>query len=207
MSLFPSHDINNPDAYQRPVFSFSNKLYRFTWNIVWAVFCSWTPKPMHRYRIWFLRLFGARIGKKNHIYPTCTIWSPKLLHTEDVATIGPGVEVYNPGGVFLGDHSVLSQNAFICGATHDYNSKDFTYVSKKITIDAYGWICARSIVLPGVHCHEGAVLGAGSVISSHMKPWTVYAGNPAKAVKMRNNFLESKEPKGDSLEMKNEQQQ
>lgn len=187
--MLKSHDFKHPDAYQRPVFSFSNKLYRFVWSIVWLVFCSWTPRTMHGYRIFFLRLFGAKLGKKNYIYPSCIIWSPRQLETEDVVTIGPGVEVYNPGGVFLGHHSILSQDAFICGATHNYNSKDFDYIYKKITIEPYAWICARSIVLPGVICHEGSVLGAGSITSGHMKPWTVYAGNPAKALKQRKNFL------------------
>lgn len=189
MGILSSHDPNNPDAYQRPVFSFANKLYRFTWTIVWALFCRWTPRTMHSYRIFFLRLFGAKIGKKNFIYPTCIVWSPQLLETEDVVTIGPGVEVYNPGGVILKHHCILSQDSYICGATHNYNSRDFDYISKKIIIEPYVWICARSIVLPGIICYEGSVLGAGSVTSGHMKAWTVYGGNPAKALKQRNNFL------------------
>jgi putative colanic acid biosynthesis acetyltransferase WcaF len=43
-------------------------------------------------------------------------------------------------------------------------------------------------VLPNVICGEGAVLGAGAIASSHLEPWSVYAGNPAKFIKERKNF-------------------
>jgi putative colanic acid biosynthesis acetyltransferase WcaF len=108
-----------------------------------------------------------------------------LLETEDVVTIGPHSEVYNPGGVKLGHHTIVSQGAYLCGATHDYNSKDFDYIAKLITTGAYAWICARAIVLPGVICGEGSVLGAGAVTQRSLEPWTVYAGNPAVSVRKR----------------------
>ncbi|WP_179415830.1 putative colanic acid biosynthesis acetyltransferase [Mucilaginibacter sp. E4BP6] len=187
--MFSNHQHDSQDALLRPVFSFKDKLRRFTWNITWFVFCKWTPNPMHKWRISVLRLFGAKIGDKNFIYPNCKIWAPWLLQTDDVVTIGSGVEVYNPGGVVIGHHAILSQDAFICGATHDYNTSDFTYIKKQITIDAHVWICARAVVLPGVHCKEGSVLGAAAVISKDMEPWTVYAGNPAKEITKRENFL------------------
>ena len=55
-----------------------------------------------------------------------------------------------------------------------------------IDIGAYAWICARAIVLPGVVCGDGAVLGAGAVTSKDLEKWTVYAGNPAREVGSRN---------------------
>jgi putative colanic acid biosynthesis acetyltransferase WcaF len=187
--MISSHDINNPDAYQRPVFSFGNKVKRYLFMLSWTLLCRWTPNPLHAWRVLILKLFGAKMGKTNYVYPNCRIWAPWLLETEDIVTIGPGVEIYNPGGVFLGHHVILSQDAFLCGATHDYNSIEFTYVMKKIVLDPYVWICAKSIVLPGVHGFEGSVLGAASIVSRHMEPWSVYAGNPAKLLKKRTNFL------------------
>jgi carbonic anhydrase/acetyltransferase-like protein (isoleucine patch superfamily) len=44
-----------------------------------------------------------------------------------------------------------------------------------------GW----SIVLPGVTIGEGAVVGAGSVVTKDVEPWTVVGGNPAKFIKKR----------------------
>lgn len=140
---------------------------------------------MHAWRIVILRLFGAEIGKRNFIYGNCKIWAPWLLKTSDVVTIGPGVEIYNPGGLSLGHHTIISQDAYICGATHDYNSVDFTFLQKEIVLEPYVWICARAVVLPGVICYEGAVLGASSVTSKNLDAWYVYAGNPAVKLKQR----------------------
>lgn len=183
-----THSITDPDPYMRPQFTLWNRITRFAWSICWTVFCRYSPVPLHNYRIWFLRLFGGKIADQTLIYPSCKIWAPWLLETEEKAVIGPYVEIYNPGGVLLKHHSIISQNAFICTATHDYNSADFTYIKKAIVIEPYAWICSRAIVLPGVTCAEGSVLGAGSLTSKDLAAWTVYAGNPAVAVKKRRNF-------------------
>lgn len=186
------HNSKNPDAYLHPIFSFRNKIKRLIWNMIWLLFCKWTPIPFHSWRVFILRLFGAKIGKSNFIYPSCKIWAPWLLQTEDVVTVGSGVEIYNPGGVYLSHHSILSQDAYLCGATHDYQTITFTYIMKPISIEAYAWISAKAIVLPGVTCYEGSILGAGSIASKNLEAWTVYAGNPAKPIKKRTNFLEEK---------------
>lgn len=184
-----SHNKNNDDGYLRPVFSMRNKLRRLMWNITWAALCQWTPIPLHGWRIFILRLFGAQIGPKNFIYPGCKIWAPWLLKTDSTVTIASGVVIYNPGGITLGHHTTVSQDAYLCGATHDYNDVDFTYIKKEIVTEAYVWICAKATVLAGVRCMEGSVLGATSITSKNLEAWTVYAGNPSKPLTTRNNFL------------------
>lgn len=183
--MFYRHNDKNPDAYLRPVFPLVNKMRRLFWMFAWSLFCRWTPTPMHPWRVFILRLFGAKIGRNNFIYPSSKIWAPWLLETQDVVTIGRHAEIYNPGGVRIEHHAIISQYAYICGATHDYNSRDFLYISREIVLKPYAWICAKAIVLPGVTCEEGSVLGAGSLTSKNLKPWTVYAGNPASPVKER----------------------
>lgn len=197
--MFSYHNKDSADGYLRPVFSSSNKLRRLTWNLSWLFLCRWTPRPMHKWRVMVIRAFGGKIGDRNVIYPDCTIWAPWLLETEDIVTIGPGVEIYNPGGIYIGHHAVLSQNSYLCGATHDYNSADFTYIMKRIVISPYVWICSKAVVLPGVRCMEGSVLGAASVTSHNLEPWTVYGGHPAKPIKKRTNFLKIPNPVKDEV--------
>ncbi|MFC7338114.1 putative colanic acid biosynthesis acetyltransferase [Haloferula chungangensis] len=180
MALLNQHDANHPDALMRPMQSFSSKARRALWNFAWTVLCRPTPKPLHRWRCAVIRLFGGRIGKNNFIYPSARIWAPWLLETGDVATIASGVYVYNVGGVKIGHHAIISEDAFLCGASHDFNSVDFPLVSKPIEIGPYAWICARAVVLPGVHCGDGAVLGAAAVSSKDLQSWKVHAGNPAR---------------------------
>ncbi len=54
-----------------------------------------------------------------------------------------------------------------------------------IAIGPHGWVAAEAFVGPGVTVGEGAVLGARAVGFRDLAPWTVYAGNPAEAVRER----------------------
>ncbi len=185
MPLHGQHDPGHPDPLMRPMQGMRNKVRRALFHFCWALLCRPTPNPMHRWRCFILRRFGARLGKNNFIYPTAKIWAPWLLETGDVATIASNVNLYNVGGVFIGHHAIISEEAFLCGATHDFQDPEFPLVSKRIEIGPYAWICSRAVMLPGVRAGEGAVLGAASVATRDLQDWTVYAGNPARAIKPR----------------------
>jgi len=185
--FFGQHDAEHPDALMRPMQSRGNRIWRVVWMLTWAILCRWTPNPMHAWRCAVLRRFGARLGKNNFVYPSAKIWAPWLLETGDVATIGPRVSVYNVGGLFIGHHAIVSEDAFLCGATHDIHDSNFTLMPKPVRLEPYSWVCARAVVLPGVTCHFGSVLGAAAVTARDLKAWTVYAGNPARAVSVRRN--------------------
>lgn len=47
------------------------------------------------------------------------------------------------------------------------------------------WIGQNSTVLPGVHIGDGAIIGLNSVVTRDVPPYTIVAGNPAKAVRKR----------------------
>ena len=140
---------------------------------------------MHWWRAALLRLFGASMGRNCHFYPASKIWAPWQLTAGDLVAIGDGAEIYNPSRVELGSHAIISQNAYICGATHDFNDPHFPLISYSMTIGAYAWVCARASVAPGVNMGEGSVLGLGSVATRDLEPWGVYAGVPAVKIKER----------------------
>jgi putative colanic acid biosynthesis acetyltransferase WcaF len=85
----------------------------------------------------------------------------------------------------MGSHAIVSQQAYLCGATHDYEDPAFRLIASPITLGAYSWVCARATVQPGVNLGEGAVLALGSVATRHLEPWTVYGGVPARKIKAR----------------------
>lgn len=63
-------------------------------------------------------------------------------------------------------------------------NKDWSDVnSKPIKICNDAWIGMNVIILKGVTVGEGAIVGAGSVVTKDVPAWTVVAGNPAKVVK------------------------
>ena len=62
--------------------------------------------------------------------------------------------------------------------------KDWSNVnSAPITICDDAWIGMNCIILKGVTIGEGAIVGAGSVVTKDVPAWTVVAGNPARVVK------------------------
>lgn len=173
------------DPYLRPAFSFSNRLRRLVWNICRALLYRLSPKPLHAWRSFLLRLFGARMGRGCHFYPSSKVWAPWNLVCADQVTAADGAEIYNPSPVTLGSHVILSQDAYICGATHDYNDPAFPLIAYAMSFGEYAWVCARASVAPGVNMGEGAVLGLGSVATRDLDPWSVYAGVPAVKVRDR----------------------
>lgn len=184
-----AHDVENP--YHRASFGFGNRLARLLWGTVYLFFYRPSPRPMYGWRSLLLRLFGAKLGPGCHFYPAGRVWAPWNLVCEDCCTLADGAEIYNPSPVFLGSHCILSQQAYLCGATHDYNHPDFPMISYSMTLGAYSWICARASISPGVNVGAGAVLGLGSVATRDLEPWSVYSGVPAVKVKVRVKHLPS----------------
>jgi putative colanic acid biosynthesis acetyltransferase WcaF len=176
---------SNPDPYLIPAFPVRNRLLRAAWGVVYVLLFRSSPRPFHRWRAFLLRCFGAKLGKNCFIYGRARIWAPWKLTCGDLATIGDEAIIYNPEDVTLGSHAIVSQQAYLCGATHDYEDPAFPLIAFPIAVGPYAWICARATVQPGVSVGEGAVLGLGSVATRDLEPWTVYAGVPARKVKSR----------------------
>jgi putative colanic acid biosynthesis acetyltransferase WcaF len=176
------------DPYLRPAFSLRDRLRRLNWNVCWALLYKTSPRPLHSWRSFLLRLFGAKMGPNCHFYPRSKVWAPWNLICAEQVTAGDGVEIYNPAPVTLGSHAILSQEAYLCGATHDYDNPAFPLIAYTMDIGPYAWVCARASVAPGVNVGEGAVLGLGSVATRSLEAWTVYAGVPAVKVKERRQF-------------------
>ncbi len=173
------------DPYLRPAFSKSDRLRRLLWNICHALLYRPSPRPLHAWRSMLLRLFGAKLGPNCHFYPHSKVWSPWNLVCAENVGVGDGAEIYNPAPMTLGSHFILSQDGYLCGATHDYDDPAFPLMAYAMDFGAYAWVCARASVGPGVSMGEGAVLGLGSVATRNLEPWTVYAGVPAVRVKDR----------------------
>jgi putative colanic acid biosynthesis acetyltransferase WcaF len=185
-ALSPAHS-HSPknDPYRRASFSLSNRMGRLAWAVCWALLFRTSPRPFHAWRAFLLRCFGATLGPHCHFYPQSRVWAPWNLICEDGVTLGDHAEIYNPSPVSMGSHTIVSQQAYVCGATHDYNDPAFPLISFPMSLGAYSWVCARASVSPGVNVGEGAVLGLGSVATHDLEPWTVYGGVPAQPLKQR----------------------
>ncbi len=181
-------DIRSGDAIDPTLlaaFSRRDRLARAAWNLCWTILYRCSPRPFHAWRAMLLRLFGAKLGPACHFYPRSRVWAPWKLICEDRVTVGDDAELYNPSPFYLGSHCIVSQGAYLCGATHDYNRPEFPLISYPMAVGAYAWICARAIVHPRINVGAGAVLGLGSIATRDLEPFGVYSGVPATKIKER----------------------
>ena len=142
-------------------------------------------QPFGFLRRFFLRLFGAKIGKGLVIKPGVNIKYPWFLQIGDHCWIGEGVWIDNLSQVTLEDHVCLSQGALLLTGNHNYKSMTFDLITKAIYLERGSWIGARATVTAGVKAMEHSVLTAGSVAATNMKAFGIYKGNPAAMVKER----------------------
>lgn len=107
---------------------------------------------------------------------------------ENRSCLANGVGCYNVAPITIGEDVVISQDVYLCTATHDYNDPSFALMVAPIEIHAHAWVAAGAFVSPGITIERGAVVGARSVVTACVPEWTVVAGNPARAINTRRNL-------------------
>ncbi|MEG1933339.1 MAG: putative colanic acid biosynthesis acetyltransferase [Kiritimatiellia bacterium] len=168
--------------------SVTSKVARGLWAIVWLFLFRPTPNRIRFFlwwRILLLRMFGAKIGSHCVVMASCRIWQPWKLTMGNYACLSERVDCYNAAPITIGEQTVVSQDAFLCAASHDITSPIMELTTAPITLESQVWVCARAVVLPGVTLHEGAVLAAAAVLTHDAPAWTVLAGNPARPCRSR----------------------
>ena len=172
-------------ALRRHHLSLANKLARTAWQVVWLLLYRPTPRLFHPWRCLLLRLFGAKLGRAVHPYPSARIWAPWNLEMGDHACLSEGVDCYCVAPIRIGAHTTVSQYSFLCTASHDYTRADMPLVTAPITIGERAWLTADVFIGPGVTIGDGAVVTARSSVFTDIPPWVVARGNPAVPVKAR----------------------
>jgi len=167
---------------------YSPKVYVL--RVIWAVVHATIWKvAWKRFRWMRSAMVGAMGGKLKSLTVNFAgsswIEMPWDAEFGDEVAIGPRVHLYNLGGVSIGSNTVLSQDVYVCGGTHDYTDPTYPLLRKKIWIGHSVWIGAGAFIGPGVRVGDGAVVGARAVVVKDVDPWTVVAGNPAKFIKRR----------------------
>jgi len=168
--------------HRMPAPSLADKVRRVLWLCVEASLYRCSPTPLHAWRRFLLRLFGASIGPGAHPYPGARIWAPWNLSMEADSCLGPRVICYSVSKITLGAGSVVSQGAHLCAASHDFRDAGFPLTGGAIHIGPGAWIAADAFVGPGVNIGQGAVLGARAVAMKDVAPQAIVVGNPARHV-------------------------
>ncbi len=104
--------------------SSTNRIARTVWHVVWLLLFRPTPRMLHAWRCFLLRLFGAKLGKAVHPYPSARIWAPWNLEMGDHACLSEEVDCYCVDKIRIGSNTTVSQYSFLCSASHDYSRHD-----------------------------------------------------------------------------------
>jgi acetyltransferase-like isoleucine patch superfamily enzyme len=86
---------------------------------------------------------------------------------------------------------MLAHNVSIVGGDHIFSNPNYPIIFsgrpqlERTVIGEDVWIGAYSIIIAGVKIGNGAIIGAGSVVTKDIPEYTIFAGSPAKFIKMR----------------------
>nr|WP_160725768.1 acyltransferase [Bacillus sp. USDA818B3_A] len=118
--------------------------------------------------------------------------NPEMVTIDGYVYIGPNCYFQAPGGIILKQGVCIGPYVTFLTENHRYDSPDLMAIPydlknirKPIIIEVNSWIGQRAIILPGVTIGEGAVVGAGSVVTKDVEPCSIVGGNPAKHIKYR----------------------
>lgn len=179
--------------------------------VLWLI----TPKRNPRPR-WYVKLFinpffhkkgkGAKIRRRSRVdvFPWNRFEIGKRTTIEDFTTInnGSGDVILGDrvrvgigsviiGPVTMGNGSGLGQHVFVAGFNHGYedgsrNSSVQPLTIRPTVIEDDAHIGANSVVVAGVRIGKRVQVGAGSVVTKDIPPFSVAVGNPARVVKQFN---------------------
>ncbi len=95
------------------------------------------------------------------------------------------------GPVMIGDNVMFAQNILLSGLNHGFENPDIAPALQKIstaqiTVENDVWIGGNVSVTAGVTIGKHSVIGAGSVITKSVPPYSVAVGNPARVIKKYN---------------------
>jgi acetyltransferase-like isoleucine patch superfamily enzyme len=160
-------------------------------------------------RVLFYRCFGVSIGKSTKIAVGAQLDFVKLkigsnVYIGEFTSISAGVSIGNnvnintnvsivtsPGGsIEIHDDVLIAQNVVIRANDHVFESLKPPinmqgHTDGKIIIERDVWLGANVVVTRNTQVGESSVIGAQSVITKNIPPYSIAAGVPAKVIKSR----------------------
>jgi virginiamycin A acetyltransferase len=114
----------------------------------------------------------VRIGKNSHINSGCVI--------------------YSGNGVTIGEHVLIAANCTVAAVNHAFRDKGKTIMEQRfapsrggIVIEDDVWIGANTVLLDGAVLRQGCVVGANSLVTGELAPFSINVGSPVTCVGYR----------------------
>lgn len=149
----------------------------------------------------------VEVGQNSDVQCQVYFYRKGQLKIGALSYIGQDTELHIANAISIGENVLISSSCILIDTdmhslTFDERKDDILLeINKKadqkkwsdiqsapIKIEDKVWIGLRSIILKGVTIGEGAIVGAGSVVTKNVPPWVIVAGNPARIVKKIKNL-------------------
>jgi len=177
--------ITNLAEYNNSWYNPGPPVKRWCWYLFNILFFKTSLFPFYGFKVFVLRLFGAKIGHHVLIKPSVNIKYPWFLEIGNNVWIGEKVWIDNLAKVSIGNNVCLSQESMLLTGNHDYTNPSFHLIVNEIALEDGVWIGARGVVCGGTICRDHSVLTVGSVATGELEAMGIYRGNPAVKIKER----------------------
>lgn len=129
---------------------------------------------------------GDNVSISEDVY----LFSPENIEFGDNVSIHPMCYIEGQGGITIGNDVSIAHATSILSTTHNMDDldipiKDQGVTEKPVIIHDNVWIGCKTTILCGIEVSSGSVIGANSVVTKNIKPFTVCAGVPAKEIRSR----------------------
>lgn len=134
-----------------------------------------------------LRFAGAKIGNNVRVCSSAMIIGIGELEIGDNTWVGHRTIIVASSSVKIGGNVDIAPNVFIGDGTHGITPEKDRIADLEITKDVVigngCWLCANSIILPGVSIGKKCVVAAGTVVTKSFDDMKLIAGVPAEVKK------------------------
>ena len=132
----------------------------------------------------FSKLIESKIDENFRLFPPFYTDCGKNIKIGKNVFINACCRFQDQGGIEIGDGSLIGHNTTIATLNHDSNpDKRQNLIPKSVKIGKNVWIGSDCTILPGVEIGDGAIIGAGSIVTKSIPKNTIAVGNPAKVIK------------------------
>ena len=140
--------------------------------------------PPEKIRELFSKLTESEIDETFGLFPPFYTDCGKNIKIGKNVFINTCCRFQDQGGIEIGDGSLIGHNTTIATLNHDFNPlKRQNLTPSRVKIGKNVWIGSDCTILPGVEIGDGAIIGAGSVVTKSIPANTIAVGNPARVIK------------------------
>ena len=160
-----------PNIYQTPIRNVGGQL----WNEI-RIFCC--------------RRIFKYCGKVSTINRHAYFGNGRDVEIGDYSGIGENCVI--PNNIIIGKYVMMAPKVYIVANGHVFSSvnkpmcfQGTTGRQNQTIIDDDCWLGVRTILTPGHHIGKGSIIGAGSVVTKDVEPYSIVGGNPARLIRKR----------------------